>query len=263
MDILEEIAFERNNTDRFDIPFADLGGDLGRIYQIQVRSDNRYAGSNWLLSFIEVTRLENDGSEFANKPSRFQINKWFKKESATYTLDRDWSSIVKFKTRNIEYKRHDIYVPAGQHYKRTVTETTTSGFKYSTIKTVENTSKFNFEMGSKTSSEVVMELAEGLKATKANEAFLKFGFEKGTTETTVDESTRTEEKTLEVREEIEYTNSSSKDKHLQAIFTLVQIDAVIAIDGIVGSFSVGHEIVYSGLLDTETQQIISPPQKAG
>lgn len=70
--------FERNETDKFTL---DIGMDCGEIYRINIRSDCMYAGSDWLLAWIEVKQ---DKSEAPL--CRFSYNTWIT-DKAVKNLD--------------------------------------------------------------------------------------------------------------------------------------------------------------------------------
>lgn len=70
-------SFER---DSIDIVCLELPESIGDVYSIELRSDCMYAGSGWLLDYIEVTRSED------NAPTaRFSCRTWIEdKEVKTF-----------------------------------------------------------------------------------------------------------------------------------------------------------------------------------
>lgn len=76
-------AFERNKTDTCTIPFND---DVGDIYRITVRSDERYAASDWLLGRIEVRAVVDAAKGIYRPTSVFHINSWIK-DDKPHTFD--------------------------------------------------------------------------------------------------------------------------------------------------------------------------------
>ena len=53
-------GLERGNTDEFNVPFSEMGGNLGMIYKITVRSDHKGPMAGWMLGYIDVTNITDD-----------------------------------------------------------------------------------------------------------------------------------------------------------------------------------------------------------
>lgn len=131
-------TFERNDIDNFKIELDDVG----EIYQIDLRSDCRYANAGWRLSYIKITR------EGSTRSSMFQVNAWSKDtKTKTYSVNGDdWlKNKVVFETEVIEYKRYPVVIPANSSYEYNKTEKTTTGFGYTNVITKKTTLNFNQE----------------------------------------------------------------------------------------------------------------------
>lgn len=122
-------AFERNRWDSFDL---EVDENVGQVYEITLRSDNRYAGSDWLLDKIQINQV---GSK---NVSKFFVNEWIEdKKSRTYTDD---TLIGGSSTKSI---CKTIYggtytVPAGAKSTKTDKFDSTIGIKLQEISIKEN-----------------------------------------------------------------------------------------------------------------------------
>lgn len=125
-------AFERNQTDTCDI---DVGDSCGDVFKIELRSDCRYGGSDWLLDYIEIK--ENGVANALN--ARFNICQWIKDTSTkTYLADNysfgDTTPIIK----KIEFVKNNIHVPSNtQSLVINATHKITAEVNYSQITTTE------------------------------------------------------------------------------------------------------------------------------
>lgn len=63
-------AFERNDLDDFNIKLDDVG----EIYKIDLRSDCRYAGAGWRLSYIKITKEGSKHRALAKMPLFTQLD---------------------------------------------------------------------------------------------------------------------------------------------------------------------------------------------
>jgi len=113
--------FERNDTDRF---ILDVGADCGDIYRLKLRSDCRYGGSDWLLSWIDVQH------EKDNAPvSRFSYNAWIT-DKGVKTLDVTSGLTVEDKFLELyetKYSGEIITVPAASEVDLSYKYTTKTG----------------------------------------------------------------------------------------------------------------------------------------
>jgi hypothetical protein len=247
-------AFERNKTDSFAIMMSD---DVGRVYQIDLRSDCKYAGSDWLLSNIKITRVGNmlaqavlgkaDETD-ANLTSVFHINKWINNQATQqfFTNYDNWESVEKYETILEKYKSYPVEVPPNSEYffeKKVVTYTS---FFFKDVITKKTTTAFNTEMGSKSSFSATAGLAEGLSATAASEKFLKFGFSKVTEKSELNETTKTENR--EISETVKQVLRNDTDKHqvYEAVFSLIKVNAISRMNSVIALFSANSEVVFTG-----------------
>jgi hypothetical protein len=241
-------AFERDSLDKFEIPFDDLGGDLGRVYKIDLRSDCKYGGSDWRVSYLTVTRNDGDDTLLQNVLSKFIFNMEIDNED-THTRDvqMEWKNQCKYESVNEDYSQTPLYLAAGETYEYNKTTKTTSGFHYSEVITKENTTKFNAEMGGSASYGDTKKDADKLENKKSTEAYVKFAFEKGFTESRVEETVKKEDKELSITQKFTLKNDSDATKEYQVIYQLQKIKAVVTIDTLVGEFSVGEKIFFAGV----------------
>jgi len=99
-------AFERNQNDSCDI---DVGNSCGEIFKIELRSDCKYGGSDWLCDYIEIQ--EKDVPNAFN--ARFNICQWIKDtQTKEFLADNyqfgDTTPVIK----TIEFVKNNIFVPA-------------------------------------------------------------------------------------------------------------------------------------------------------
>jgi hypothetical protein len=88
-------AFERNSLDQFT-----HNEDLGWIYEITLRSDNRYSGSGWRPDYIEVE----SGSGTAEKiNARFSLGSWIE-DTRTRTLRWSGYGLKALGTRSFQVR---------------------------------------------------------------------------------------------------------------------------------------------------------------
>lgn len=80
--LIHHNAFERNSTEVVNVNGLP---DLGRIYQVDVRSDNRYWASDWRLSWIRVFP-----SNPAYAPSVFHYDGWIGDTTTRNLTADDW-----------------------------------------------------------------------------------------------------------------------------------------------------------------------------
>ncbi|KPU43506.1 PLAT/LH2 domain protein [Oxobacter pfennigii] len=137
--LLSGNAFERNDTNKLTL---DVGADCGDIYRLKIRSDCRYGGSDWLLSWIDVKQDNN------NAPiSRFSYNAWIK-DTGVKELDVASGLTVEDKVKELyetEYSGEIITIPANSEADFTYKYTTKLGIllsetEISEIGTSTNTS---------------------------------------------------------------------------------------------------------------------------
>ncbi len=244
-------AFERNKTDKFKI---DMNEDVGRVYRIDLRSDCKYAGSDWLLSYIKITRSGKTEEDESNLPSTFQINKWINNQASKkfYTRYDDWKSVIKYETIQEEYKSYTVNVPRRSTFTYEKTVVTTTNFFYKNVITKKTTTAFNAEMSSKSSLSVTAGIAEGLSATAASEKFLKFGFSKTNETSELDETVKTENHEISETVKQELRNESDQDQVYEATFSLIKVNAISQMNSVIALFSANSEIVFTGF------KLISP-----
>lgn len=249
-------AFERNEMDKFDISFDDLGGDLGRIYKIEVRSDCKWNGSDWRLNFIRVKRIDGECNLLSNIESQFNFNRWIKdKKKHSCDVDISWSNNCKYECIIEDYSETPLSVgsKSNYHYKKTIE--TTSGFHYSTVVTKENTTNFNGEIRGSANYSETKKLANELDKNKAAEAFIRFGFNKGFSESKVEESVKNEDEKITITKSFDIVNDTEGNKDYVVIYKIRKINAIVTLDTIVGEFSVNNEIIFAGVKDLITGEL--------
>jgi hypothetical protein len=98
-------AFERNQIDTVTL---DPDNDLGDIYQIKLHSDTKYAGSDWKLSWIEISKAQ------SKTVAHYDINSWIADTSVkTYVVSSGLT--IEDKQNRVTYtdKTGDIFtIPA-------------------------------------------------------------------------------------------------------------------------------------------------------
>jgi len=233
-------AFERNHTDKCEISLDDVG----EIYQIDLRSDCKYAGAGWRLSYIKITRGNSEHT------SVFHVNQWIEDtKTKTYTVNpTDWlKNNVVFETEVIEYKRYPVLVPANSSFEYNKTEKITTGFKYTNAVTKKTTASFNQEMQANASYSSVCQALETLNTTKTMSGYLKFAFSQGFENTEFSEMVKTEDK--EISESVKQTlvNNTNAEQEYEAVFNLIKVNAVVTLnDSIAATFSLNSDIVFGG-----------------
>lgn len=242
-------AFERNQTDHCDIEFDE---DVGRIYQVVLRSDCKYGGSDWRLSYVKVSRCKNpgdaDGLE-CNNASKFSINEWINNTNKrTYKVKYDqWSdNIAKYETVEVPYQKYRIAVPANSTYSYEKTVETTTEFQYTNIKTKKTTQKFNQEIGGSASYKATEAATAALETVKNFSGYLKFAFEQGFESTEVNQLVKTEKKTISETVKQDVPNKTGKQQEYWARFNLIKVNAISKSGDIVALFSGNSKVVFAG-----------------
>lgn len=233
-------AFERNNTDNFKIELDDIG----EIYQIDLRSDCRYAGAGWRLSYIKITR------EGSFRSSMFHVNAWIEDtKTKTYSINgNDWlKNKVVFETEVIEYKRYPVVVPANSSYEYNKTEKTTTGFSYTNTITKKTTLNFNQEIQANASFSKLSKEHEKLQTTSTVGGYLKFAFSQGFENTEFSEMVRTENKEISETVKQTLTNDTQSEQKYEAIFNVIKVKAIVTLNERVAvKFSLNSNIVFGG-----------------
>jgi len=251
-------AFERNQKDSFDIPFRDMGGDIGKVYRMDMRSDCKYAGSDWRVSYVKIQRKGiGEDDDFSNVASKFNYNiEITNTKTHSKDVDMNFKNKCKYECVIEPYQTIPFSLASHSTYDEKHSVESSSGFKYSNITTKQNTTKFYGEITGKASYSETAKVADSLENVQAAEAFLKFGFEKGFSETTVNEMTRTENKKITDERQIKVVNDTDDTKDYEIVYNMKRMKAIVTIDSIVGEFSLNEEIVYAGIRDVKSNKII-------
>lgn len=238
-------AFERNQLDKFTI---DFDTDVGRVFQIKLRSDMRYAGAGWLLSYIKIERKGSD-APLSNTSSKFNVNEWIEdKKTRQYTVPyEEWSkNLLSYESEVKEYKVYPVTVPAKGEYLFEHTEKKTTEFTYRTAKTKTTTKEFNESLELKAGYQKNKQLAEKLTDTKNYEGYLKFAFKQGVSDEEVNELIRKENMEITKKVSSKLTNPDSHDKKYEAVFYVVKVNAIVSTGGVAALFSADRSIEFGG-----------------
>lgn len=244
-------AFERNHTDQFSI---DFDTDVGRVFQIRLRSDMMYAGAKWLLSYITIERKGTD-TPLSNIVSKFNINEWIvDKKMRQYTVPYgEWSkNLVSYETELKEYTVYPFTVPANAEYTYNRSVKKTTEFTYSKISTKATTLEFNESLDLGTSYKKNKELANKLTSTNNYEAYLKFAFKQGVSEEEVNELIKKENKEIIKEVSCIVKNSGPTAKKYEAVFHVVRVNAIISTGGIAALLSGDSEIEFGGFREVNS-----------
>ena len=233
-------AFERNDLDDFNIKLDDVG----EIYKIDLRSDCRYAGAGWRLSYIKITK---EGSKHS---SMFNINAWIEDtKTKTYKVsENDWlKNKVVFETEVIEYKRYPIRVPADSTFEYNKTEKTTTGFSYTNAITKKSTLNFNQEMQASASYSKLSKELGNLQPMSTVSGYLKFAFSQGFEDTTFSELVKTENKEISETVKQTLTNGTEYEQKYESICNLIKVKPIVTLnDSVAAEFSLNSDIVFGG-----------------
>lgn len=173
-------AFERNQTDTCTVPFSD---DVGDIYKIAIRSDERYSASDWLLNRLEVRAVIDAAKGVYRPASIFIINQWIKDDKSheflvsegymrDFRLSEDWVIVdgakqyildnshgheVQQQTITVEQK----WATTLSFEKSNVTSMSTKASVSSKFDAIKTSLEFEFkeEISRKTSASVARELS--------------------------------------------------------------------------------------------------------
>lgn len=141
--LIKRNAFERNHTDSLSL---ELPESIGDIYSIELRSDCMYAGSGWLLDYIEVTREENNAPT-----SHFSCRTWIEDKKVKTFNVTSGLSISDDPKREIVTRSsgEKLHVPARQkmEYKQTLSIATGYSIKEIKITQIETNTSFSIEGG--------------------------------------------------------------------------------------------------------------------
>ena len=256
-------AFERNQTDKFEIPFEDFGGDCGKIYELAIRSDCKYLGSDWLLSDIKVKRVAKEETNL-NTSSTFQYDQWIK-DKTTKTLsisDPVESKYVVVNSTEI-CKKVPLFVPSKSKYNKVLTEEFEYSISKSEINTIEVTTEIKTEIEvhhkseSKAEFEVVEKLAKG-SSHVVNEAILKMMFNKKIFESKINEYKYNETRKFTTKDEVTIDNSSSeKTKNCEVLYYVTKTETYTLVDGIfILNFKANTSYDFGGVRDLETNEML-------
>lgn len=237
-------AFERDDTDKLSI---DIPDDIGKVFSIDLRSDNTYAGAAWLLSYIKITRDGDEALPESNRSSKFQINQWINDTRKRNFVVTDWTeNIAKIEKESILYASEPFHVPAKGKaiYKRE--RTTTTGFEYTNAKTKKTTTSFNTEMGAASTVSATVPLFEALSVTASSERFLKFAFSRGFEDTELTQTVSSENKVISDSIELTLTNDTDKDQEYNMTFKLIKINVISKSGGVISMFSANSRIYFEG-----------------
>lgn len=244
-------AFERNDT---DVATIDFDKDVGRVFRISLRSDMMYAGAGWRVSYIEIQRKGSDDNGISNTSSRFDINEWIENKSDhTYSVSYDdWSkNIVSYQTVSKEYKVYKVTVPKNGTFEYNQTETTTTGFKYSSATTKSSTKEFNESLKLNSSYEQNKKNADKLNDIANYSGYLEFAFKQGFSSSEVTELVSSEEKKISKTATATLKNDTNQDKTYEAVFTLNTINAIASTGAVVAMFSGNSSIDFSGFREAK------------
>lgn len=238
-------AFERNQMDKFTI---DFDTDVGRVFQIKLRSDMRYAGAGWLLSYITIERKGSD-APLSNVVSRFNVNEWIEdKKTRQYTVPyEDWNrNLLSYETEVREYKVYPITVPANGTFQYKHTEKKTTEFTYASSKTKTTTKEFNESLDLKASYQKNKQIAEKLTDVKNYEGYLKFAFKQGVSDSEVNEMIQKENKEIIKEVTSTLTNPDNHERKYEAVFYAVRVNAIVSTGGVAALFSGDRSIEFGG-----------------
>lgn len=135
------VIFERNKKDTLTLDMEDVGD----VYEVQVTSDARYAGSDWNLNTITVTNPSGIVSEFT-------ISEWITDTKAhTYIAN---NIAIKKDIRDSEdnvFSQAIYYIPANTETVLTDTTEISIGYQSSkvTIKELSTNTTTSFKGGNK------------------------------------------------------------------------------------------------------------------
>jgi hypothetical protein len=173
-------AFERNQTDTCTVPFSD---DVGDIYKIVIRSDERYSASDWLLNRVEVRAVVDAAKAVYRQASIFTINQWIKDDKAheflvsegymrDFHIQEDWVIVDGAKqyildnTHGHEVQQQTITVEQKwatslSFEKSTVTSMSTKASVSTKFDAIKTSLEFEFkqEIAAKTNANVARELS--------------------------------------------------------------------------------------------------------
>lgn len=158
-------AFERNQTDRLTLDLEDIGD----VFEIQLRSDCAYAGSDWRVGWIKIKNP-------SNKTSVFHINEWIKDTNSHVYNDSALQRDDKITKSEINIFSNALYyVPANTKVVVKDSMSVKTGYRISETKihevTTTTTSSCNvgiddikasisFALAAKVSDQVVKEISQ-------------------------------------------------------------------------------------------------------
>ena len=115
-------AFERNQTDTVTIDTDDLGD----IYELQLRSDCKYPGSDWRVDNIKIF------NETTNNTSKFVINRWITNKNSHTFYDMNLPAKDSYKIEEINAYGDAVYnVPANTQVSISDEKTEVLGYDFS------------------------------------------------------------------------------------------------------------------------------------
>lgn len=248
-------GLERGHTDEFKVPFSKMGGNIGMIYKITVRSDCQGAFSGWMLGHIEVTNKANDG--YNKNTSKFVFDEWFL-DTKTRTREYDFIKENKCVYKSVieDFSIQPLSVGSKTTYKNDKTIKVRSEFTHRKVVTKESTTSFSADLSASISYGSAKLKAKSLKPAKAASGSINLGFSHSTSKSEVDEAVRVQEKEVTLRETFEITNDTERTKQYNVIYKIKRISAIVEFGSVVGEFDVISEIVFAGVQDVETRKFV-------
>lgn len=242
-------AFERNDTDKCSIRLTDVGN----IYKISLRSDMRYAGADWLLSYIEVKR---EGIPYS---AHFDINEWIDNEKThTYTSSDIIHNDCLYTTGIKDYKQYILTLPPNGSYSYNHTEKLTKTSCYKNSVTKQSSTQFNTELQHKENYSAALSLFDKLVSLNAvSENFLKFAFSQGFSSTTINELITTDSQEITKSVSLNLSNPTPQNKYYLMKYQLTTVDALLSTGDIAISFSVEQSIEFAGVAEISYDEYVA------
>lgn len=146
---ISDNAFERDQHDYFDVT---LNEDLGDIYMIDVRSDNKYGGAGWLCSYFKITRkAQNEKGEEVSGPTvTFSLpsGEWIEDTKVhTYKATDGFPvDVPEHKEQLMKIVMGTHFVPANIEMQLTCENKVSVNIEYSQVNVMDNTTKAAVEV---------------------------------------------------------------------------------------------------------------------
>lgn len=122
-------AFERNQCDEFDLTIEEK---VGQVYRIFLRSDCRYAGSDWLLNKIVIHEVGK-----ADQKSIFFINEWIENQKSRVYCDKSLVKVTEIGSTQNQKTSGNLYVAAGMEEVLCTTYEGKVGISLADVRTME------------------------------------------------------------------------------------------------------------------------------